>query len=65
MDKLDVPLDEEELEDSPPCAQGEVERARLLLSRAPADRAWRRRSWLVMLRGRLAKATGEKTRKRA
>lgn len=39
VDKLDIPLDEEELEDSPPCAQGGVERARLLLSRAPADRA--------------------------
>ena len=29
-----------------------IERARLLLSRAPADRAWRRRGWLVMLRSR-------------
>ena len=30
----------------------EIGRARLLLSRAPADRAWRRRGWLVMLRSR-------------
>eukprot|EP00752_Nemacystus_decipiens_P014386 g12796.t1 len=36
----------------PRCSQEEVERVRLLLSRAPADRAWRRRSWLVMLRSR-------------
>ena len=34
------------------CSQEEVERARLLLARAPADRAWRRRSWLLMLRSR-------------
>ena len=32
----------------------EIERTRLLLSRAPADRAWRRRGWLVMLRARKA-----------
>eukprot|EP00752_Nemacystus_decipiens_P008060 g7204.t1 len=30
----------------------EVENVRLLLARAPADRAWRRRGWLVMLRSR-------------
>ncbi|CAM9745666.1 unnamed protein product [Ectocarpus sp. 13 AM-2016] len=30
----------------------EVERAHALLVNAPADRAWRRRSWLVMLRAR-------------
>eukprot|EP00903_Cladosiphon_okamuranus_P018105 g16662.t1 len=59
VDKLDIPLDEEELGDSPPCAQDEVERARLRIARASADRAWRRRSWLVMLRSRAAKATGE------
>ena len=28
---------------------GDKERARLLLTRAPNDRAWRRRSWVVML----------------
>ncbi len=32
----------------------EIERTRVLLSRAPADRAWRRRGWLVMLRARKA-----------
>lgn len=36
-----------------------VERVRLLLARAPADRAWRRRGWLVMLRSRTLKAGGE------
>lgn len=36
------------------CSQQEVERTRLLLARAPADRAWRRRCWLVMLRQRAA-----------
>lgn len=30
----------------------EIERARTLLARAPNDRAWRRRRWLVMLRSR-------------
>lgn len=32
--------------------QNETERTRLLRSRAPADRAWRRRGWLAMLRRR-------------
>lgn len=52
-DKLDVPLAEDEFDED------EVERARLLLARASADRSWCRRSWLVMLRSRAAKATGE------
>lgn len=34
------------------CSQDEIERARLLLARAPADRAWRRRGWVAMLRAR-------------
>eukprot|EP00752_Nemacystus_decipiens_P004447 g4060.t1 len=34
------------------CSADEAERARVLLERAPADRAWRRRCWLVMLRAR-------------
>ncbi|CAM9517433.1 unnamed protein product [Ectocarpus fasciculatus] len=34
------------------CPLAEIERVRLLLARAPADRAWRRRCWLVMLRSR-------------
>lgn len=29
-----------------------IERARLLLSRAPENRAWRRRCWLVMVHSR-------------
>eukprot|EP00752_Nemacystus_decipiens_P008050 g7194.t1 len=37
--------------------QDEIERTRLLLSRAPADRAWRRRGWLVMLRSRAERAS--------
>ena len=47
------------------CSQDGIERVRLLLSRAPADRAWRRRGWLVMLRSRVsagnANAGGEGT----
>lgn len=38
---------------SPP----EIERVRALLVRAPEDRAWRRRSWLVMMRSRVLRAT--------
>ncbi len=34
------------------CSQDEIDRVKLLLDRAPADRAWRRRGWLVMLRAR-------------
>lgn len=41
---------------SNPDMQGEVERTRLLLARAPADRAWRRQGWLVMLRSRGSEA---------
>lgn len=37
-----------------PAPQDEIERTRLLLAWAPADRAWRRRGWLVMLRSRAA-----------
>ncbi|CAM9806724.1 unnamed protein product [Scytosiphon promiscuus] len=35
------------------CSEDELERVRALLARAPADRAWRRRCWLVMLRARV------------
>ncbi len=35
-----------------PCPAAEAERVRALLARAPADRAWRRRHWIVMLRVR-------------
>ena len=38
------------------CSQADIDQARLLLARAPADRAWRRRGWLVMLRARASKA---------
>ena len=41
------------------CSQDEIERVRLLLDRAPADRAWRRRGWLVMLRSRASRATND------
>ena len=34
----------------------ELERTRALLARAPEDRAWRRRGWLVLLRKRSAEA---------
>ena len=37
-------------------SEDEIERTRMLLSRAPADRAWRRRGWLVMLRSRAVMA---------
>lgn len=37
-------------------SQEEVERLRLLLAREQADRAWRRRSWLLMLRSRASTA---------
>ncbi|CAN0332580.1 unnamed protein product [Ectocarpus sp. 12 AP-2014] len=45
-----------------PAPQDEIDRTRLLLSRAPADRAWRRRGWLVMLRSRDSKAREGKCR---
>ncbi|CAM9598101.1 unnamed protein product [Ectocarpus fasciculatus] len=41
------------------CPPAEIERARLLLARAPADRAWRRRCWLTMLRSRSTKAEAD------
>ena len=41
-------LDYGDVENS--AAQDEIDRTRLLLAQAPADRAWRRRGWLVMLR---------------
>lgn len=34
------------------CSADELERSRVLLARAPVDRAWRRRCWLVILRAR-------------
>ena len=41
------------------CSQDEVDRVRLLVGRAPADRTWRRRGWLVMLRARASRARNE------
>lgn len=38
------------------CSQEAVDRAQLLLTRAPVDRAWRRRGWLVMVRARASTA---------
>lgn len=54
VDMLDVPLDEHGVggNNPPSCAQDEVKLVRLLLARAPAERAWHRRSWLVLLRAR-------------
>ncbi|CAM9865828.1 unnamed protein product [Ectocarpus sp. 4 AP-2014] len=43
-------LDYVDDEDGKRWSEAEIERVRLLPTRAPADRAWRRRSWLVMLR---------------
>lgn len=37
------------------CSQAEIDRVRVLLARAPADKAWRRRGWLVMLCSRASK----------
>lgn len=55
LDKMDNWSEEDEDD----CSLEEIERARLLLARAPNDRAWRRRSWLVMLRSRASKAGEE------
>ncbi|CAM9770479.1 unnamed protein product [Scytosiphon promiscuus] len=38
------------------CSEDMIGRVRVLLARAPADRAWRLRGWLVMLRARAWKA---------
>ncbi|CAM9310581.1 unnamed protein product [Ectocarpus sp. 12 AP-2014] len=46
-DLLDQYYDEN---DRTTCSEAEIERARLLLARAPANRAWHRRCWIVMLR---------------
>jgi len=40
-------------------SQDEIDRVRLLLQRAPADRAWRRRGWVAMLRARASRARTE------
>ncbi|CAN0303250.1 unnamed protein product, partial [Ectocarpus fasciculatus] len=43
-------LDDHDDGNNKTCSEAEIERVRLLLTRAPANRAWRRRCWLVMLR---------------
>ncbi|CAB1103642.1 unnamed protein product [Ectocarpus sp. CCAP 1310/34] len=57
-------LDEHDNEnDRTTCSEAEIERVRLLLARAPADQARRRRCWLVMLRSfaRTTRATTDET----
>ncbi|CAM9559734.1 unnamed protein product, partial [Ectocarpus sp. 8 AP-2014] len=56
-------LVEHDNENDGTCSTAEIERVRLLLARAPANRAWRRRCWLVMLRScaKTARATTDKT----
>ncbi|CAN0415863.1 unnamed protein product, partial [Ectocarpus sp. 12 AP-2014] len=57
-------LDEHDNEnDRTTCSEAEIERVRLLLARAPADRSWRRRCWLVILRSyaKTIRATTEAT----
>ncbi|CAB1103640.1 unnamed protein product [Ectocarpus sp. CCAP 1310/34] len=57
-------LDEDDNEnDRTTCSEAEIEQVRLLMARAPANRAWRRRCWLVMLRSyaKTARATTEAT----
>ena len=44
------------------CSQDEVDRVRTVLARAPAERAWRRRGWLVMLRSQANKRRGDMNR---
>lgn len=39
----------------PRCSADEAERVQVLLMRTPADRAWRRRGWLVIIRARVEK----------
>lgn len=47
-----------------PLSPEDVERVRLLLARAPAQRAWRRRGWLVMLVSRSLRARAARPVKR-
>lgn len=37
------------------CSLDEIDRVRQMFARAPTDRVWRRRSWLVILRSRASK----------
>lgn len=38
------------------CSEGEIKGVRMLLARAPANRTWRHRGWLVILRARAAES---------
>ncbi|CBN73837.1 ankyrin repeat protein [Ectocarpus siliculosus] len=60
VDMLDEHDDEN---DGTTCSEAEFERVRLLLARAPANRAWRHRCWLVMLRScaKTARANSDAT----
>lgn len=59
MDLLEPESEDEDesgsVDESPECSSEEVERVRQLLAHAPADRMWRRRDWLIMLRVRHTK----------
>lgn len=46
-------IQEADLSAERPESQAEQERARALVARAPTDRVWRRRCWVVMLRARV------------
>lgn len=52
VDSIDLPPSEHFAQ----CPQDALERVRTLLARAPVDRTWRRRCWLVMLRSRASRA---------
>ncbi|CAN0415891.1 unnamed protein product, partial [Ectocarpus sp. 12 AP-2014] len=57
-------LDEHDNEnDRTTCSEAEIEQVRLLLARAPVNRSWRRRCWLVILRSyaKTVRATTEAT----
>ncbi len=43
------------------CNMDEIGRVRQLLTRAPADRAWRRRGWIVMFRSRASRKSDEES----
>eukprot|EP00752_Nemacystus_decipiens_P008066 g7210.t1 len=61
-DETAVDVHGQTISEMPDVLQGEasadeIENVRLLLTRAPADRVWRRRGWLVVLRSRASKAS--------
>lgn len=64
-DKTPAELLTSDNEDDESLSQDGVERVRLLLARAPADRAWRRRGWLVMIRARNVKDNAKEDKEAA